>query len=95
MVKNVTVYKAEEIDANEPLIGFSTICNDLSDETSLSLFRNNDRTIKKAALSGGIRLSSSFYWYERHEVLDEILNSFDEELLEPLLSNESIAMQCL
>ena len=41
-------------------------------------------------MSGGIRLSSSFYWYERHEVLDEILNSFDEELLKPLLSNESI-----
>ena len=89
--------KAEEIETtlirrNEPLInlGLALYATDLSDETSLSLFRNNDRTIKKAALSGGIRLSSSFYWYERHEVLDEILNSFDEELLEPLLSNESI-----
>ena len=88
--------KSEEIETvlierHEPLInlGLALYATDLSDETSLSLFRNNDRTIKKAALSGDI---SGFLhsWVERHGILDEILDSFDAELLKYLLSNESI-----
>ncbi len=85
------------IKRNEPVInlGLALYAIDLSYEASLSLFRNNDRTIKKAALSGGKLLALSFYWYEEQEVLGEILNAFDEELLKPLLSNESIRKSLL
>lgn len=96
------------IERHEPLInlGLALYATDLSDETSLSLFRNNDRTIKKAALSGDISGSLRFWverheildvrsWVERHGILDEILDSFDAELLKYLLSNESIPSDLL
>ena len=80
------------IERNEPLInlGLALYTTDLSDETSLSLFRNNDKTIKKAALSSVIPIGLLVSWVERPEVLGEILQSFDEDLLKPLLSNQSI-----
>ncbi len=80
------------IERNEPLInlGLALYATDLSDETSLSLFRNNDKTIKKAALSSVIPIGLLVSWVERPEVLGEILQSFDEDLLKPLLSNQSI-----
>ena len=80
------------IERYEPLInlGLALYATGLSDETLLSLFRNNGKTIKKAALSSVNPFKSVFSWVESSEVIDEILKSFDEELLAPLLSNESI-----
>ena len=80
------------IERHDPLInlGLALYATGLSDETLLSLFRNNDKTIKKAALSSVNPFKSMFSWIENPEVLGEILKSFDEELVASLLSNESI-----
>ncbi len=80
------------IERDEPLInlGLALYAEGLSEETSLSLFRNDDKTIKKAALSSNMSIKYVVSWVESPEVLGEILNSFDEELLESLLSNKSI-----
>ncbi len=80
------------IERDEPLInlGLALYAEGLSKETSLSLFRNDDKTIKKAALSSNIPKKFLVSWVESPEVLGEVLNTFDEELLESLLSNKSI-----
>ena len=85
------------IERHEPLInlGLALYATGLSDETSLSLFRNDDRTIKKAALSSVIPIKLLVSWIESPEVLGEILKSFDEELLKTLLSNESVPEEVL
>lgn len=85
------------IERHEPLLNLSLAlyAKDLSSETLLSLFRNEDRTIKKAALLSESILSrgsslSSFANFLGSGVLQGIIDSFDEELLESLLSNESV-----
>ena len=85
------------IERNEPLInlGLALYAKDLSSETLQSLFKNGDRTIKKAALLSESILSrgsflSDFAMFLGSGVLQGIIDSFDEELLKPLLSNESI-----
>ena len=102
-------YLSEEIveillERDEPLIklGLALTCK-LSDETALSLYRNGDATIKKAVLAGpsaaegmfGINISG--WWVSDSGVLEELLQSFDENLglLGMLLSNKYIPIDML
>ena len=86
------------IERHEPLINLGlALYVELSGETALRLFRNGDRTIKKAVLAGpsieeGLDsragpLSPAGALYEDFK---EILDFFDQELLESALSNGSI-----
>ncbi len=81
------------VERHEPLInlGLALYAN-LSGETALSLFRNGDRTIKKAVLAGPSVAGRVFSRTWLHEVLKEILESFDDEqeLLESFLLNKFI-----
>ncbi len=84
------------IERHDPLInlGLALYAKDLSSITLLSLFKNGDRTIKKAALLSDSILSrgsssSNFANFLFSGVLQGIIDSFDEELLKSLLSNES------
>ena len=84
------------IERHEPLInlGLALYVKDLSRETLLNLFRNGNRTIKKAALLSKSTFSSSLSNYSsflNSGVLEGIIDSFDEELLKSLLSNESVS----
>ena len=88
------------IDRQEPLINLGmTLHANLSAETARNLFRNSDRTIKKAIFAGpsvelALNHSLSFSLPECAGALyaefEEIIDSFDEELLKSLLTNESI-----
>lgn len=88
------------IDRQEPLINLGMALHaNLSAETALNLFRDGDRTIKKALFAGpSVRLalnhSLSFslpeYAGALYAEFEEIIGSFDEELLKSLLSNESV-----
>ncbi|RKU15597.1 hypothetical protein C6501_06795 [Candidatus Poribacteria bacterium] len=85
------------IERDEPLInlGVALYGRRLSNKTLQHLYSNDDRRIKKAALSANFGIPIIVSWAASPEVLGEILNSFDEELLNSLLSNESIDQRLL
>ncbi|MCG9128835.1 hypothetical protein JT359_14695 [Candidatus Poribacteria bacterium] len=77
------------INRNEPLVNLGlALYATLPDKQSLCLFRDGDRTIKKALLTGTFSIRLLYSWVD--EVLTEILDSFDEELLQYLLKNQTI-----
>ena len=87
------------IERHEPLINLGlALYVELSGKTALRLFRNGDRTIKKAVLAGPSIKEGLNSWAARllsdagalYGDFKEILDSFDGELLEPALSNGSI-----
>lgn len=91
------------LERHEPVIklGLALYCN-LSDETALGLYRNGDATIKKAVLAGPSvagEMSIIFgrWWVSNSGVLEELLQSFDENLesLGMLLSNRYIPIDIL
>ena len=77
------------IERCEPLINLGlALYATLLGKTSLNLFRNGDRTIKKAVLAGpSVRRGMDLIgqnWIEMYGVLKELLETFDEELLRSL-----------
>ena len=91
------------IECHGPLINLGlALYAKLSRETTLSLFQNGDRTIKKAVLAGPSIEYCDYYGASGlpgfgilHGDFKEIVDSFDEELLRPALSNGSIPDELL
>ena len=82
-------------------LGLALYCK-LSDETALNLYKNGDATIKKAVLAGpsvaeGILSLLGEWWVSKSGILEELLQSFDENLesLGMLLSNKNIPIDVL
>ena len=86
------------IERNESLINLGLALYGHHPETGLSLFTTGDRIIKKAALTG-TSVSSNLFgcWVETSGVLQELLESFDDELdlLKSFLSNKFIPDELL
>ncbi|MDE0185222.1 MAG: hypothetical protein OXP71_07155 [Candidatus Poribacteria bacterium] len=100
-------YHQEEIEKsliarNEPLINLGLALWGYEAKTGAHLFKNGDRTIKKAVMSGRsiqhqFRGGLVFQVKEWEGVLNRLLDSFDENLdiLESYLSNEFIGDKLL
>jgi len=78
-------------DRNEPLINLGLALFGFESGTGISLFQKGDETIKEAVLSGTTIISGlGSSWVEDSGILNDLLKTFNEELLVPFFSNENI-----